>query len=537
MIKSNAHTTCDHLVQNWIVRKRCVQTTEGIVVSQSRIAAQAGASSLRANGNAIDAAITTAAALAALEPWNSGLGGTGFMVVYIAKEDRALVIDGGPIAPRRLNPADYPLSGKTGGDLFNWPMVIGDRNVMGPLSIAVPGLVDGWGLAHRNFGTKPWAELLAPAVEFAEQGLPVDWWTTLKITANARELNRFKPARSIYLPDDLPAYTPSGAAPTHLRLVGLDKTLKRLAAAGARDFYEGELACDLIADFEVSGAIITGEDLASYHARMVEPLEVDYRDTRLALAPGLTAGPSLARALSLLPRAGFKSREPDAAAYVAYVEALKSVYAERLAHMGESEAAPGSTTHLSVVDRDGNMVALTQTLLSSFGSKVVLPKTGVLMNNGVMWFDPRPGWSNSLGPGKRPLTNMCPAIVRNNRKGWFAIGASGGRKILPAVLQMISFLVDFRLTLEAAAHQPRVDASGGEVVTADPRLSAEVRSALAKRFTLRLGEHTTYPANYACPQVVLQDPVTGVRFGIGDVMSPWSGAVAATKTDASCNLE
>ena len=132
------------------------------------------------------------------------------------------------------------------------------------------------------------------------------------------------------------------------------------------------------------------------------------------------------------------------------------------------------------------MVALTQTLLSVFGSKVVLPTSGVLMNNGIMWFDPRPGSPNSLGPAKRPLTNMCPVIARRNGKGWFSIGASGGRKIMPAVFQISSFLIDHGMSLEDAFHQPRIDASGGDTVGVDPRLPA-VKEALADAFDRRDG--------------------------------------------------
>jgi gamma-glutamyltranspeptidase/glutathione hydrolase len=196
--------------------------------------------------------------------------------------------------------------------------------------------------------------------------------------------------------------------------------------------------------------------------------------------------------------------------------------------MGETSdhRDPSTTTHFNVVDRHGNMVALTQTLLSVFGSKVVLPTSGVLMNNGIMWFDPRPGSPNSLAPNKRPLTNMCPMIASRNGHAWFAIGASGGRKILPAVYQVASFLIDHHMTLEDAFHQPRIDASGGESVGADPRLPSPVLSALAEQFPLTETELVVYPTNFACPSAVLRDPNGGMHFGITDVMSPWSGAVA-----------
>jgi gamma-glutamyltranspeptidase/glutathione hydrolase len=149
------------------------------------------------------------------------------------------------------------------------------------------------------------------------------------------------------------------------------------------------------------------------------------------------------------------------------------------------------------------------------------------MNNGVMWFDPRPGRPNSLAPGKRPLTNMCPTIVSKDGKPWIAIGASGGRRILPAVAQLLSFVIDHGMDLDAAFHQPRIDVSGGEIVDYDPRLPIDVQSALLARFQARAAEHTVSPANYACPSAVLIDPATGGRSGMSDPMSPWSAALAA----------
>src|SRR5438309_10173097 len=218
---------------------------------------------------------------------------------------------------------------------------------------------------------------------------------------------------------------------------------------------------------------------------------------------------------------------PHADAFVAYAEALRQAYAQPLQTLGESQArAPSGTTNLNAIDRAGNMVALTQTLLSVFGSKVVLPATGILMNNGVMWFDPRPGAPNSLGPSKRPLTNMCPVIARREGKPWFAIGASGGRRIFPAVLQIVSFLIDHGMSLEDAFHQPRIDASDAEHVGVDPRLPQEAKSALHEKFPVHPAELAVYPANFACPSAVLNDLHTGERIGMSDVMSPWSGAAA-----------
>jgi gamma-glutamyltranspeptidase/glutathione hydrolase len=519
-----------HQAQNWHVRKPVARGRGGIVVTQNRVAGVAGARVLAAGGNAVDAAVTTAFALAAVEPWNSGLGGVGFMLFYSAQEDRVRVVDFGPISPADCNPARYPLvgGGTTTRDLFTWPSVKDDRNVHGPLSFVVPGEVDGQGLALERFGTLKFGDALKPAIELAEQGIAADWFLTLKVATMVRELARYPTTREVWLPQGYPPTTPPGAPLVRLKLTRLADTLRRLAAAGRRDFYEGEIAAGIVKDMKALGGVIAPQDLRSYRARIVEPLVTEYRGAGLALAPGLTAGPSMRRALHGLRHERFRPNGPHADAFLAYARVLRDAYTDRLATMGETadQLAPSSTTHLNVIDRQGNMVALTQTLLSVFGSKVVLPSSGILMNNGIMWFDPRPDTPNCIAPGKRPLTNMCPMIASRNGKPWFAIGASGGRKIFPAVLQVSSFLIDHEMHLEDAFHQPRIDASGGDTVAFDPLLAGAIRAALAEEFEIQPVELVVYPTNYACPSAVLHDAESGENFGVSDVMSPWSGAVA-----------
>jgi gamma-glutamyltranspeptidase/glutathione hydrolase len=518
----------EHLVQNWIVRKPLARSRGGIVATQNRIAGEAGARVLAAGGNAVDAAVATGFALAAVEPWNSGLGGVGFMLVYLAKQNRVQVVDFGPVSPRGLNPADYPLTGGYTTDLFTWPTVQDDRNVHGPLSIAVPGHVDGLGLALEKFGTMPFAAIMQPAIELADLGLAVDWFVTLKVATMAQELSRYPTTREIWLPGGFPPVTAMGAPLGRLQLRGLAATMRRLADAGYRDYYEGEIAASIAADIKAIGGNLAAADLKNYRARIVAPIETEYHGAQLALAPNLTAGPSMLHALGGLRDMKFKPGGPHADAFLAYAGTLREAYSERLKSMGETidQRDPSTTTHLNVIDRDGNMVALTQTLLSVFGSKVVLPSTGILMNNGIMWFDPRPDSANSLAPAKRALTNMCPVIARRDGKPWFAIGSSGGRKIFPAVYQISSFLIDHGLTLEDAFHQPRIDASGGDSVGVDPRLAQEIQNVLAQKYPLNRTELLVYPTNFACPSAVLNDPESGDHFGIADVMSPWSGAVA-----------
>ncbi|MFC6655178.1 gamma-glutamyltransferase [Roseibium salinum] len=189
----------------------------------------------------------------------------------------------------------------------------------------------------------------------------------------------------------------------------------------------------------------------------------------------------------------------------------------------ESSEAPACTTHFSVVDRHGNMVAQTQTLLSIFGSRVVSPSTGLLMNNGLMWFDPVQGRPNSLGPSKRCLMNVCPVIGEGEGRH-FAFGASGGRKIVSAVSQLTSFAIDFGMDLEQVFHQPRIDSSGGPAVIVDDTLPEDVFRALAARHQVRRARRTVFPYSFACPAGVMRRG--DINSGCTEIMSPWGDAVS-----------
>jgi gamma-glutamyltranspeptidase/glutathione hydrolase len=211
---------------------------------------------------------------------------------------------------------------------------------------------------------------------------------------------------------------------------------------------------------------------------------------------------------------------------------LQQAYHARLEGLGDVDPGGEScTTHITALDREGGIAALTTTLLSSFGSRYVLPQTGILMNNGVMWFDPRRDRPNSLGPGKRALTNMCPLVGARDGRARFGVGASGGRRILAAVVQLASFIVDFAMTPEEAAHHPRIDVSGESGITIDRRLSEAIRERLATRPGAALVEHTVWPSRFACPNLVLRGE-DGLNYGVTDVMSPWSAAVAEPGKEA-----
>src|SRR5258707_3948973 len=271
----------DHRTQNWQVRKPAAHSRRGIVACQHQLAAEVGAGMLAAGGNAVAAAVAPGFAPAAIEPWNSGLGGIGYMLLYLAKENRVEVVDFGPISPRALDPADFPLSGGFAGDLFAWPAVKEDRNVHGPLSFALPGEVDGLGLALERFGTQTLATVLQPAIALAEEGIAVDWYLTLKVATLAKELARYGVTRDLWLPAGMPPLTPPDAPLRRLKLAGLAESLRRLARAWRRDFYEGEIGAAIAKDIRDVSGVLGLEDLRQYRARIVAPTECRSEERRV----------------------------------------------------------------------------------------------------------------------------------------------------------------------------------------------------------------------------------------------------------------
>jgi gamma-glutamyltranspeptidase/glutathione hydrolase len=518
------------------IRKPAVVSKGGIVATQSRKAAEIGAEVLAAGGDCVDAVIATTFALGVLEPWMSGVGGGGAMVLYRAHDNKYEVIDYGMRAPDSLRAEDYPLTGDgVASDVFPWPRVKDDRNLHGPGSIAVPGVVAGMEEAHRRHARLPWQDLLAPSIKLAGEGLAVDWWTTLQIASTAADLRRYPASAAAYLVDGLPPNAQWGIrSSVRLPQDRLKAMLAYLAAQGPRDFYQGDLARSIAADIKAAGGALSVEDLACFRAHRREPLVIPYRGGQVYATPELTAGPTMAHTLRLLQKDLQPANSaPDASAYTAYAQALQSAYRERLQDMGDADGrralgaehlAPSCTTHFSAVDRDGNMAAVTQTLLATFGSKFVTPQTGITMNNGIMWFDPSPGTPNSLQGGKRCLTNYTPVLAQTADGRRLAAGASGGRRILPAVTQLLSFVMDYRMDLDAAIHTPRIDASEGAIVIGDVRLPAPVREALSKRFDYEEARTQTLPMKFACPSVVLRDRDT--NSGATEPFQPWGDAVA-----------
>ncbi|KLN60392.1 gamma-glutamyltransferase [Kiloniella spongiae] len=524
------------------VRKPATKSEGGIVAAQHVKAAEIGADILEQGGDAVDAAVAVSFAMGVLEPWMSGPAGGGAMMIWREAEQKSYALTYGMKSPKSLDPNAFPLSadGKA-ADLFPWRAVKGDLNVQGPLSIAVPGTVAGAGKAHNAFGKMPWKDLLQPAIKEAKSGLLVDWYAALIIASATQALSKDPDAAATFLED---RQWPTIAGWTALSEKRIDQsllanTLTHLAEQGPEDFYRGDIAALMVKDIQDKGGFLSLDDLASYAIEFEDPLTIPYRDSRIFATPTLTAGPTLADTLCQMENMFTPGSSPAANSFGAYAEALSKAYEKRLVTMGDQDAphAPSCTTHFSIVDRQGNMVSMTQTLLSLFGSRVISPSTGLLMNNGIMWFDPEQGHPNSLAPNKRCLMNVCPVIGEQviREQGTdkqslqrFAIGASGGRKIMPAVMQLSSFMTDYNMSLEDAFHHPRMDVSGGDVIIADEDLAPEIISELSQKHTVTTTKRTVFPYAFACPAGVSRE--NGVNSGCTEVMSPWGDAVAERDT-------
>jgi gamma-glutamyltranspeptidase/glutathione hydrolase len=511
------------------VTKPSVRSKKGIVVSQNRIASEVGARVLAAGGHAVDAAVATAMTVGVIEPWMSGIGGVGVMLVRDGKTGEVTGLDFGAVSPKGLDPKHYKVVGGADGNLFGWAQVEGNRNTTGATAVCTPSQPLGLATAHKRWGRKRWRDLLQPAIQHAEHGLIVDWYAMLNIASAVSDLAKDKGAAERFLRGGVPPQPPVATLAdgvVRLPMPVLAKTLTALADDGAEALYKGPLAKAIAADIKAMGGFLGTDDLATYQVRSIEaPQQISYRDQTIHVLPELNGGPTLAMAFEELKRIR-KSPEakPNGKTFHAYASALRHAWAYRMSKMGDAgeRTAPTSTTHLTVVDRDGNMVTLTQTLLSLFGSRVVLPKTGILMNNGINWFDPT-GGPNGIAPGKRALANYAPAIMTSD-SGAVAIGGCGGRKIIPAVFQLLALQADFGLDLNDAFHQPRIDVSGLGPVAVDRRLGAKVAETMSASFDTVVCEAVPYPFPFTIASAVKR--VGKQNEGATEPEMPWSEAVS-----------
>ncbi len=512
----------------WITRKLLVKDEGGMVAAQHIEAARAGAALLAEGGNAIDAAVAAAFALGAVEPWMCGLGGSGFMVIWLAKEKRAIALDFQGVLPMALSAGDYPIDSSLPVTSMGFPAVKDFANTQGARAVTVPGAVAGLDHALRNFGRSSLARAIAPAIRLAETGIAASWFCTLMLASEMTILAKDPVAASIYLP---------GGAPLQpgetLKIPGLARTLKHLAETGAQGFYEGDLGRDLVRDLQAQGSRMTMDDLAAYKVLEYAPMEARHRGATL-FTPGDQSGglrqrDFLAHIAAELPEPPLA---PDPKTWNIYADALENAWQAHRARNGTLSEVGSSTSSLSAADSEGNMVALTYTLLDHFGAGITLPETGLAVNNGVSYFDPRPGLRTSMEGGKRiNSSNMVPTVAVRENEAIFAIGASGGDLIMPCVSQIAALMLDFGMTLEEAFHSPRIDSSHRGSVRADPRLGKAVLRELARNYKLEISGNIVMPKHYACPSGVAK--VAEGLVGINDPALP-DGGSAGPSMKQSC---
>jgi gamma-glutamyltranspeptidase/glutathione hydrolase len=508
------------------MRKPAASGPNGVVAAHHRVAAEIGADALRRGGNAVDAAIATAFAVGVAEPWMSGIGGIGVMLIREARSGRVSVIDFGARSPTALDPAAYAIAEGSDCDLFGWPKVLEGRNLVGPYAVAIPAMVAGHAMAHELFATTSWEELVSPAAEIAEAGVQVDWHTTLWIAAAYGDLSRDPGCRSVFLPGGVPPFPPGAAigAPPRLKWPALAKTLRTIASEGPRAFYEGPIARAVATEVRAGGGFLSEEDLAGCGAVRRDPATLRYRNYDIHVSPELNGGPTMLQAFDALQRAWSPGGPtPDGAAFTAFADALRPAWERRLREMGDKSPHATSTTNLCVVDGQGNVVVVTQTLLSLFGARLLLPETGILMNNGINWFDPRPGAPNSIARGKRVLSNYTPTIAVGEADV-IGLGGAGGRKIMPAVFNLLSFMIDYGMTLEDAMHAPRIDVSGPDKVVADRDLGREALETIAARHPAVVANREGYPYNFTIASAVRRRG--GRNEGAAEPWQPCTEAVA-----------
>jgi gamma-glutamyltranspeptidase/glutathione hydrolase len=470
-----------------------VSARHGMVVSSERLASDVGLSILKAGGNAVDAAVATAFALAVTYPGAGNIGGGGYLVLH-TKHGRVTTFDFREKAPLAASPTMF---------LDEHGEICDNSNHQGLLSVGVPGSVAGLELAHKRYGKLAWNKLVEPAVRLAEQGFPVSQTLSKNSQTNRERFMKYPSSAKVFLKPDGTVYRPGEL----WRQPDLAATLKRIQDEGSADFYSGETA-KLIVDFmRKNGGLITLDDLARYEAVERKPLHGKYRGYDVyAMGPSSSGGVVLLEMLNILEGYNLAGLGHDSTPYLHLLtEAMRSAYLDRARYLGDPEAnldmpvamlisegyaarlrksippdkarisraadvqAPAEgphTTHLSVVDAEGNAVSLTTTIESWYGSAIVVEGAGFLLNNEMGDFNPVPRKTddqgqigtkaNEIAPGKRMLSSMCPAIIAKGGKPFLVIGCPGGRAIPNAVLQVILNVIDFHMNIAEAISRPRI---------------------------------------------------------------------------------
>jgi gamma-glutamyltranspeptidase/glutathione hydrolase len=510
-------------LRNEAVQGRTVQSGAGLVVADSEPASAAGMEILKRGGNAVDAAIATALALSVVDQASSGLGGGGFMVIYRAKDKKSFALDFRETAPAASRRELYLQDGKP----------VPALSLTGGLAVAVPGEVAGLVEAQKRFATLPLTTLAAPAIRLASGGFPLDPTLRIAIERQQSAMKRFADLGNIYLND--------GAVPAEgfrIRQPALAETLKEIAGKGAAVFYQGWIGEAIVDAVRKAGSVMTADDLKNYKAVWREPLVGSYRNhTVITMPPPSSGGLAVLQMLNVLEGYKLEQYQHDSPAYLHLLtEVMKHAFADRAQFLGDPDfvhvpirkltdkkyaewirhrispdkthppsyygyynynAEKGGTTHFSVIDRFGNAVACTQTVNTRFGSKLLVARTGIVLNNEMDDFAIHPGVgnvyglvgneANSLQPNKRPLSSLAPTIILRDGRPELVVGAAGGPRIITATLQTILNVLDFHMPVGAAVEAPRIHHQWlPDRLNVEVKIPAETRKELEKRgHTLR----------------------------------------------------
>lgn len=446
-----------------------VVSKTGMVAAAHPLSSQAGLEILKAGGNAVDAAVATAFANGVVEPNANGIGGEGYIVIYLKGQEKVTSID------YRSRASFNPTTAA------KWPSD-------GHLGAAVPGTVAGLAKALQEYGTMSLAQVLAPAIKLAEEGFVVTPTLAGVISDNFKRAMPNKALMAIIAPDGLPL-----EAGDVYKNPDLAKTLRKIAAEGPDGFYKGEVAKAIAADMKASGGLIDENDLAQYKAIEREPATGTYRGYDIVSAPAPVGGFLLIQSLNMIENYDIKAWGFDSAkklhlfsevfarAFDDYYDVLGdpdyvNVPMKALTSKGYANAKAASikidamttsydkvnvnsehwsTTHMSVVDKDGNLVALTQTLSSFFGSAVAVPGTGVILNNEMGNFNGKKGTS-AYAPGKRMNTTIAPTVIMKDGQAFATLGTPGAMRIIPTMAQIVTNLIDYGMGMQEAIEAPRM---------------------------------------------------------------------------------
>ena len=490
-----------------------------MVSSKHPLISKTGIDVLRKGGNAVDAAITAAFMDCVVEPAMNGIGGEGVMTIHLETGEN-VVIDYVGRPAKSSTPDMYELTEDTEPGWMMWRKVANDANVIGHKACTTPGTIAGLAAALERYGTMSLKEVIKPSVKVAEEGFVVGWGTAAPIFRGMIRFSRFDEWRKTFLLEGKYPYRPHQVTvknPPRLVNRDLAKSLSSIAENGIDEFYRGWIAKAIVDEMERGGGFITMEDLAIYEPIIHEPKPGTYRGYEVVYDP-THSGTTMLQILKILEgydlnEYGFGS--PESVHLMA--EALGLAFADRFKYMGDpgyldvplkamvSDAyaaeqrkrisldkaceikfgdpwpyEPECTTTLAVGDKAGNMVVVNQTIVDGFGCGVVVPGTGILLNNAMYGLNPEPGHANSIDGRKRRIQNVCPTILLRDGEPFLALGAPGGRKIQVSVAHVIVNMIDYGMSIQEAMEAPRIHRETSKVFV-ESRYPNKVRDGLIER--------------------------------------------------------